>query len=91
MNSRPGTACAVAFSSQITESTFGEKCYKLLNRIIKHLRATKDVCLQFPKLDLESLQLSFYSDASFNNKDDHSSQLGYVILLMDGTGSCCVL
>ena len=57
VHSRPDIACAVAFASQITESTYNNGSYKLLNKIIKHLRMTKDICLKFPKLDMDTLQL----------------------------------
>lgn len=58
VNSRPDIACAVAFSSQITPSTFDSTSYKLLNKIIKHLKASKELTLKFPKLDLDTLQLT---------------------------------
>lgn len=91
VNSRPDIACAVAFASQVTSKTFEKHSQKTLNKIIKYLRSTKDLCLHFPKIHEGSLQLVVYSDASFNNNVDNTSQLGYIVLLMDRSGTCCVL
>ena len=44
--------------------------------------------LRFPKLDKDSLSISVYSDASFCNNQDGSSQLGYIILLKDKENKC---
>lgn len=91
VNSRPDIACAVSFASQVTRSTFNDQSHKLLNRIVKHLRATKNVCLQYPQLQLSTLQITAYSDASFKNNVDNTSQLGYIIFLTDASGKCCVI
>ena len=81
----------MAFASQVTDSTYDIESYKLLNKIIKYLRATKDICLRFPKLDMDTLQITTYSDTLFNNNTDNKSQLRYVILLSDSSGRCCLL
>ena len=39
--------------------------------------------LKMKQLDAESLHLRVYSDSSFANNDDLTSQLGYVVLLCD--------
>lgn len=85
VNSRPDIACAIAFASQVTENTFRGDSYKQLNKVIKHLKSTTDLVLKFPQLDLSSVQLTVYSDVSFNSNSDRTSQLGYIVLLMDHT------
>jgi hypothetical protein len=47
--------------------------------------------IQFVKLDQESLQLLVFTDASFANNKDLSSQIGFVIALADGTGRANLL
>jgi hypothetical protein len=42
-------------------------------------------------LNVNSLQLVAYSDASFANRSDKSSQIGYVICLTDSSKQCCIL
>ena len=42
-------------------------------------------------LDLDTLHLRVYSDASFASNDDSTSQLGYIILLCDANDRCHVL
>jgi hypothetical protein len=41
--------------------------------------------LKFIKLDVDTLQLLVFTDASFANNKDLSSQIGYVIVLADAT------
>jgi hypothetical protein len=90
-NSRPDIASAVALASQISPSTFTPDSHKLLNKIVKHLKNTKDIQLCYPKLDSETIYLAVYADASLNNNNDHTSQLGYIILLTEHTSTCCIL
>lgn len=52
-------------------------------KIIHHLKQTFKLGLQFPHLDLYSLRLVMYSDASQNSTPEHKSQLGYIILLVN--------
>ena len=75
VNSRPDIACAISFASQVTERIFDGYSYKLLNRINKYFRSTKEVCLKFPKLDPDSLQLTVYSDSSFKIRQESTARL----------------
>jgi hypothetical protein len=47
--------------------------------------------LRYVPLDLNSLQLLVFTDASFANNKDLSSQMGYVITLTDASGSANIL
>ena len=47
--------------------------------------------LKFVKLDLKTLQLLVFTDASFANNKDLSSQIGYVIALADTTNSANIV
>ena len=64
---------------------------KDLNKAIKRIQKTKDLSLVYPKLDKRILHLRVYSDASSASNDDHSSQLGYLILLADDANRCHVI
>ena len=75
-NSRPEILCAVSVASAVTEKNFNEKKIESLNPVIKHLKSTKEIKMKFPRLDQESLKLVIYSDASFANNEDNSSQIG---------------
>lgn len=84
-------ACTVALLAQVTEEMFEKskkKYIKIINDTIKRLKDTYDSTLKFPKLDNKSLQLRVYSDASYSNNEDKSSQLGYIIFLMDKHNRC---
>jgi hypothetical protein len=89
--SRPDIACAVAQSAQVNEDTFKDdpKTHiKRLNAVVNHLRKTIHQVLKFPKLDRKNLSLRVYSDASYANNSDGTSQIGYIIFLCDASGSC---
>lgn len=62
-----------------------------MNEKLSFLNKSKEDVLEFPKLDINTLRLVFYSDASFANHDDKTSQLGYVICLADVTGKMTIL
>lgn len=84
-NSRPDCAYNISQLAQTTEGYFTEekeKCLKLINETVKYAKSYR-LDITFPKLSLDSLRIVGYSDASFANNRDLSSQLGYIILLMD--------
>lgn len=47
--------------------------------------------LKFVELDRETLQLLAFTDASFANNKDLSSQIGYLLVLADGNGRANIL
>ena len=90
-HSRPDITCSIAQAAQVTEDLFNSDCTKHckgLNSVVKHLLNTTDQVLKFPKLDNKRLRLQVYSDASYGNNFDRSSQLGYIIFLADSNGNC---
>lgn len=91
VHTRPDIACAVSFMGQTTEQSFTDSSIKLANRVIRHLKNTPDLTLQFHKLDQESLSMVVYADASFNNCVNNRSQLGFIICLVDATQRCSIL
>ena len=50
-----------------------------------------DIGILFPKLDLESVKVVGYSDASFAGNKDLSSQFGMFILIVDKYEKACVI
>lgn len=60
---------------------FGKEPVTELNRVIGHLHSYKYMLLKFGPLEKSSLHLRVYTDSSFMTNYDHSSQIGYVILL----------
>ena len=58
------------------------------NSVVSHILTTTDQELKFPKLDHSRLRLQVYSNASYVNNLDGSSQLGYIIFLADDNDKC---
>jgi hypothetical protein len=90
VNTRPDIACATSMASRTTFDLFkleDGKYIKELNKIVKHVKSVS-LPLLFPRIDLDTLKLVVYTDSSFCNNDDLSSQLGYIIFLSDSTGLC---
>ena len=56
---------------------------KSLNKRLSWQIENADRGLKFIKLDQKTLQLLVFTDASFANNKDLSSQIGYVIILTD--------
>lgn len=88
-NSRPDVLFEIATLAQVTDAMFNadkRDCIKRLNRAIRYA-VTFRIPLAIPKLDPNSLKIIGYSDASFANNHDLSTQLGYIILMVDGHGN----
>ena len=90
MHTRPDSCFAISMSSQVTTDKYDKDSILFLNRAIKHVRANPSE-LFYPKLDLCSLHLRTYADASFATNPDGTSQLGYIVLLCDERDLCAVL
>ena len=86
---RPDLSFGFAYASQHINPE--EKHVNELNKIIERCLDTKHQCLRFIPLDLNSLSIATFIDASFANNNDFTSQLGYIICLMDAAGSANVL
>ena len=91
-------ACAtrpdVSFDVIEHSSKFNHATREDLFLVVKSIKRCKqDVANRFPKLDCSKhLSLLLYSDASFANLPDKvSSTLGYLVLLVDHLGGCCVV
>ena len=59
-----------------------------INKVITKVQRERSY-LHFPKLDLSSLHVRVYTDASFNNLPDGGSQEGHLVLLADSSNFCC--
>ncbi len=87
-NSRSDKCYSANLAYQFTNAQFSARHIKFLNESIMKVKETKALCLNFRPLDRNTLQLLVYSDASFATNEDHSSQFGYLILLVDYKNNC---
>ena len=64
-----------------------------LQRAAKVVRKAQSarVSLKYPRLDLSQSSVVVYSDASYGNLPDGSSQGGYIVFLRDNKGRCAPL
>jgi len=62
-----------------------------LNALIGRAQKGRDVALRYPALDLTSVRIRAYADASYATNKDGSSQVGYVVLLCDASGRAHIL
>jgi hypothetical protein len=88
---RPDAAFAMGGPSQITSENINSEATKSSNDLNDNLKKTVKRNLIFCKLDVKSLHVVFYSDASFADNLDLSSQIGGIILLKDKHGYVHVL
>ena len=77
--SQPQAAFALSYAAQVTEPTYEDAQY--LNRCLSWQKEAKG--LTFVKTDMRSLRIVAFTDSSFANNKDLSSQIGYVIVLAD--------
>ena len=84
---RPDIAFDVsAASSNVRKATVADIIN--INKIITKVQNDKCI-VRFPKLNLSSIKLISYSDASFNNLPKAGSQGGYIVFLADDENNCC--
>ena len=89
-STRPDLAFLGAKLAQVKAENVTIDDMKLLRRAIRILKE-RNVKLQYEKLDLGSLSLAVYSDAGFATNWDLSSQLGFVVLMVDRRKRCSFL
>ena len=58
--------------------------YRDVNKLVITCRRTAEDGLRFVNLDLDTLRVVVFCDASFANADHYKSQLGFCVLLVDG-------
>lgn len=79
LQTRPDLACVANKAAQVSEKTFGKYAIALLNTAVNRTQETQDHGLEYRALDLKSLHLRTYVDASFATNEDFSSQICYLI------------
>jgi len=89
-NTRPDCLYDISQLAQVTAKRFEENRYEIIRQLNKALKYAVDnpISLRIPKLDRETLRVVGYSDASFANNYDLSTQLGVICFLVDGDENC---
>lgn len=86
---QPEASFDLSFAAQAVNPT--EIDAKALNKRLEWQIANPKRGLKFVKLDVKTLQLVAFTDASFANLKDLSSQIGYVLVLMDGNNKANII
>ena len=86
---RPDLAYLNAKLSQVKAFNAGKEDFLMLNRAIKKIKEPRSI--NIPALDLETIHIVGYCDASFASNADLSSQLGFVVLLKDKNDKACII
>ena len=85
--SRPDISYDVSVaSSNIKEASVNDLLY--INKVIKKVKQEKS-WLTFPELDMNSIHIRSFADASYNSLRKGGSQGGHVIFLADKYNRCC--
>lgn len=87
--SQPEASFDLSFAAQTINPK--EDDAKALNRRLQWQIDNYDRGLQFVQLNRESLKLVIFTDGSFANNSDLTSQIGYVICLTDATGKANII
>ena len=90
-HTRPDLCCSINLAAQVTESTYDAAAVRGLNALMGRTQKGRDLTLTYPPLDVASLRVRAYADASYATNKDGSSQVGFLVLLCDGTGQAHVL
>ncbi len=88
-NSRRDCFFEISQLAQVTEQMYLDNCVvhiKRLNKAVQYA-VTNKINLKIPKLNPSTLRVIRFSDASFSNNADLSTQLGHICLLGDSSGN----
>jgi hypothetical protein len=80
---QPEASFNLSFAAQVINPSEGDA--KHLNKCLNWQIKNPDRGLKFVKLDINTMQLVVFTDASFANNKDLSLQIGYIIVLADAT------
>ena len=80
---QPEASFDVSFAAQTTNPQ--EEDVAALNMRLKWQIVNKQRGLTFINLEIKTLRLYAFADASFANNHDFSSQIGFVLVLADAT------
>ena len=86
---QPEASFDLSFAAQVVNPK--EEDAKLLNKRLKWQIDNFERGIKFIKLDINTLQLIVFTDASFGNNADLTSQIGYVIVLADGNNGANII
>jgi hypothetical protein len=86
---QPEASFDLSFAAQVINPR--EEDAKKLNKRLQWQIDNKMRGLRFVPLDLESLKLVVFADASFANNNDNTSQIGFVIVLADESNSANIV
>lgn len=86
---RPDATYAFSIASQITKPE--KKDFKQLNKTISRTLNGVNKGINFIPLDLDTVFMAVFVDAGFAANPDSSSQLGFVITLMDNEGNANIV
>lgn len=87
--SRPDWLFEISQLAKITEETFEKERHALIRKLNKAVKYAVDnrLRLRINKLDRKSLRIIEFSDSSFANNRELSSQLGHIVFLGDSSNA----
>ena len=88
-NTRPDCLFEISQLAQVTEEKYSTERSVVIRRINRATRyaVQNRISLKVPSLNKDTLRVIGFSDSSFANNADLSSQLGHICLLGDHTGA----
>lgn len=90
-NIRSNVYCAIINSVEATEKAFCKRKILKINKEKVLFHASKDMRLTYGHLERSFLHVRVYSDAYFATNDDHSSKIGFMVLMCGYQYRCHIL
>ena len=89
-NTRPDCLLEISKLAQVTKERFEQEpreCIKHINRVVKYATRNR-LTLRVPRLDVNTVRVVGFADASFAGNYDLSSKLGFIVVLADAKNEC---
>ncbi|KAI0993907.1 hypothetical protein K3495_g14277 [Podosphaera aphanis] len=87
--STPQAAFSLSIAAQSTNPGMIEK--NSLNTCIEKIKSGCFQPINFVKLDLNTTRIVVFTDSSFANNKDHTSQIGYIVAFVDGNNRANII
>eukprot|EP00171_Calliarthron_tuberculosum_P004994 IDg4994t1 len=85
---RPDLLCFTSKFAQVTQKTYSNRIRRRFNQFVEMCQKNDCVPLNFVALNMDTVHVAVFTDASFSTTEENKSQLGIVVLLRDASGCC---
>lgn len=82
---RPNIFATSNIYIRVTQNKFTAENVKQINKVIKYIQGTSEQHLRYDNMSLKTCKVVVFADGSHTSNMNETSQIGYLVCLIDGT------